>query len=94
MCIPLWFGFAPHGEDGYGLSPAKRISKVSAVAMVVMFIGWILEVVAISTKHWSEITWFGDITFGWTYIQSHGLWSNCDQRFWLFPNCQDTQGLY
>lgn len=92
MCIPIWFGFAPHGEDGYGLSPAKRISKVGAVAMLVMFIGWIIELVAITTTHWSEITWFVNFRYGGTIRKPHGLWSNCDQRFFLFPNCQDTQG--
>jgi hypothetical protein len=42
MCIPIWFGFGPHSEDGYGLSPAKRVSKIGAVSIVLMLIGWIM----------------------------------------------------
>ncbi|VDI71567.1 voltage-dependent calcium channel gamma-1 subunit-like [Mytilus edulis] len=94
MCIPLWFGFGPHSEDGYGLSPSKSPSKVGAVAMVVMFLGWIVELVAITTIYWAVFTWLTVDTAQRriTITEAHGLWKYCSKFIGLFVRCEHSPG--
>ena len=94
MCIPIWFGFGPHSEDGYGLSPAKRVSKIGAVSIVLMLIGWIMELIAICSAHWVILSTYGRNSYNQlvSNTQAHGLWTSCTGVFALFPICHDTPG--
>lgn len=94
MCIPIWFGFGPHSEDGYGLSPAKRVSKIGAVAIVLMFIGWIMELIAVCSAHWVILSTYGRNSYNQLVgnTQAHGLWTSCTGVFALFAICHDTPG--
>lgn len=94
MCIPIWFGFGPHSEDGYGLSPTKRVSKIGAVSMVLMFIAWIMELIAVCSAHWVILSTYGRNSYNQLVgnTRAHGLWTSCTGIFALFPICHDTPG--